>query len=128
MDNDALNSVDQFERAISAALERLRGLAPAAIQDRIGRGDPRRRCRIFRPHDADQDIERGPGVAARQRADFGKRLRHLGTPADHGCKLQFDHLAEGANGATFRSHRFATERQIRPTFKLPLLWQGAKFP
>jgi hypothetical protein len=62
MDNDALNSVDQFERAISAALERLRGLAPAAIQDRIGRGDPRRRCRIFRPHDADQDIERGPGL------------------------------------------------------------------
>ena len=81
MDNDALNSVDQFERAISAALERLRGLAPAAIQDGVGGGDPRCRGCIFASHDSDQDIERGPGVAARQRADFGKRLGHLGAPA-----------------------------------------------
>jgi hypothetical protein len=34
-------------------------------------------------------------VAARKRADFGKRLGHLGTPADHGCKLQFDTSRRG---------------------------------
>jgi hypothetical protein len=41
MDNDALNSVDQLERAVRAALDGLRGLAPAAIQDGVRGHDPR---------------------------------------------------------------------------------------
>jgi len=40
MDNDTLNSVDQFEGAIVAVLQRLHGLAPAAIEDRGGRRRP----------------------------------------------------------------------------------------
>lgn len=86
MDNDALDSVDQFKGAIIAVLDRLRRLAPAAIQDGIGRGDPRRRRRFGIPHDAHQDIERGSGVAARLRTDFSERFSHgliLLIPAAH---------------------------------------------
>ena len=43
MDNDALNFVDQLDRAIIAVLDRLGSLAPAAIQNSVGGGDPRRR-------------------------------------------------------------------------------------
>ena len=39
-------------------------------------GHPRCRGGILRPHDPDQHVERGPGVTARQRADFGKRSDH----------------------------------------------------
>ena len=51
--------------------QRLHGLAPAAIEDRVGGRDARGRRRILASHDADQHIDRRPGVAARQRADFG---------------------------------------------------------
>jgi hypothetical protein len=37
VDNDALDSVDQFKGAVIAILDCLRRLAPATIQDRIGR-------------------------------------------------------------------------------------------
>jgi hypothetical protein len=77
MDNDALDSVDQFESAVIAILDRLCGLAPAAVQNGVGRGYPRcRRC-ILAAHDADKDIERGLGMAACQRADFGEGFGHL---------------------------------------------------
>jgi hypothetical protein len=36
MDNDALDSVDQFQGAAIAVLDGLSGLAPAAVQDGIG--------------------------------------------------------------------------------------------
>src|ERR1700730_7436910 len=39
MDNDALDSVDQLERAVGAVLDGLRRLAPAAIQDGVGGGN-----------------------------------------------------------------------------------------
>jgi hypothetical protein len=72
MDNDALNSLDQFEGAVIAILDRLRRPAPAAIQDGVGGGDFCCGRRVFTPHHADQDIERGSAVASRQRANFGE--------------------------------------------------------
>jgi hypothetical protein len=38
MHNDALDPVNQFERALTAVLQRLRRLAPAAIEDGVGGG------------------------------------------------------------------------------------------
>jgi hypothetical protein len=76
MDNDALDSVDQFESAVIAILDCLCGLAPAAVQNGIGCGNARGGRCILRPHDADKDIERGPGVAARERTDFREGLSH----------------------------------------------------
>jgi hypothetical protein len=49
MDNGTLDSLDQFEGAVIAVLNRLRRLAPAAIQNGVGGGDPggNRRVRVF---------------------------------------------------------------------------------
>ena len=72
----ALYSVNQFKRAIIAVLQRLRGLAPAAIENGVrGRNARRGRC-ILASHDADQDVDRGSGVTSRQRADFGEGFGH----------------------------------------------------
>jgi hypothetical protein len=76
MDNDALDSVDQLEGLI-AILDGLRGLAPAAIQDSVGCRDACRRGGILAAHDSGQDLDRGPRVTSRQRADFGERFWHL---------------------------------------------------
>jgi len=77
MDNDSLDSVDQFESAVIAILDRLCGLAPAAVKNGVGRGYPRcRRC-ILAAHDADKDIERSLGMAACQRVDFCQGFGHL---------------------------------------------------
>ena len=65
MDNDALDSMDELERAVFAAFERLRGLAPAAIENRVGGRDTRRGGRVLAAHHADEDIDRGAGMAAR---------------------------------------------------------------
>jgi hypothetical protein len=62
--------MDYFENSVVAILDLLPRFAPAAIQDGIGRGNPRRGRGILRPHDADKDPERGPGVTARERTDF----------------------------------------------------------
>jgi hypothetical protein len=40
-----LDSVDQLQRAVSAGLDGLGGLAPAAVQDGVRGGDPGRRRR-----------------------------------------------------------------------------------
>lgn len=71
MDNDALDFMDQFEGALAAVLDRLGGLAPAAIQDGIGGGYFCGRRRILAAHDADQDVQRRPCMAPRGRANFG---------------------------------------------------------
>src|SRR5450755_4714753 len=76
MDNDTLDSVDQLERAFVGGLERLRGLAPAAIEDRIGRGETRGMGCVLGAHDADQDVDRRSRVAARQRTEFGDGSGH----------------------------------------------------
>jgi hypothetical protein len=78
MDNDALDTVDEFERAVIAVLQGLRGLSPATIEDGVRRRHARCRSGILAAHDTDQDIERGPGVASRQRTDLVDGLRHLG--------------------------------------------------
>ncbi len=75
MDNDTLDSMDQFKGTVVAVVNGLRRLAPAAIQDGIGGSDPRRRRRFGIAHHGDQDIERALGTASRQRADFGKRFK-----------------------------------------------------
>jgi hypothetical protein len=67
--NDTLDSVDQFQRLIVAVLQGLGGLAPAAIEDRIRRRDPRRGGGVFRAHDADQNIDRRPGMGPRHQTD-----------------------------------------------------------
>src|ERR1700732_4610182 len=48
MDNDALDSMDEFQGGVLARVDRLRGFAPAAIENGVGRGNPRRRGRILR--------------------------------------------------------------------------------
>lgn len=78
MDNDALDSVDQFEGPVIAGLDCLRRLAPAPVQDGVGRGNPCRGRGVFRTHDADKDLERGSSVAARQRTNFGEGFWHSG--------------------------------------------------
>jgi hypothetical protein len=71
VDNDALNLMDQFKGTVVGVLKRLRGLTPAAVENGVGGGDARGRGRILASHDADQHVDRRPGVAASQRADFG---------------------------------------------------------
>ena len=43
MDNDALDFMDQFKGSVVTALECLRGLTPAAVQNGVGGGDARGR-------------------------------------------------------------------------------------
>jgi len=71
-DFDRLDRLDQLERAGIAILERLRGLAPAAIEQGVGRRDARGGSGVLRTHDPDQDTNRCAGVASRQRANFGE--------------------------------------------------------
>jgi hypothetical protein len=69
VDNDAFDSVDDFERTAIGALQWLRGLAPAAVENGVRGRNPRSGCGIFAFHDFDEDSYRGSGVASRQRAD-----------------------------------------------------------
>jgi len=82
MDNDALDSMDQFESVVVAILDWLRRLAPATIQNGVGGGDPCWRWCLGVPHNADKHVQRGPGMAARHRTDFGDGFSHCG---DHAC-------------------------------------------
>src|SRR5215813_10200772 len=76
VDNDALDAVDEFERAIIAVLQGLRGLAPSAVEDRVRGRDARGVGGVLRSYHADQAIDRGPGVAACDRTDFGDGFAH----------------------------------------------------
>src|SRR5262245_29871451 len=82
MNNDALDPMNQFERAVAAVLQRLRSLAPPAIKHGVGgRYAGGWRC-ILAPHDADENADRRSGVAACKRANLDKcpGLSHLGFP------------------------------------------------
>src|ERR1700743_2796727 len=68
--------MDQFQRPFSGPFQRLRRLAPAAIQDRVSSRDTRRSGGILAAHDADQHIDRGTRMAARQRTDFSESSGH----------------------------------------------------
>src|SRR5438874_9817825 len=57
-------------------LMRLRGLAPAAVENSVGRGDARRCGRVLAPHDARKNVDRASGMAPRQRANLRECFRH----------------------------------------------------
>ena len=78
VNNYPLDAVNQFQRSAIAVLQRLRGLAPAAIENGVGGRDARGRRRILAPHDADENADCGSCVAARERASFNKGLGHAG--------------------------------------------------
>src|SRR3954470_3505738 len=72
MHNDALDPMNQLKRAVAAVLQRLRGLAPAAIENGVGGGDAGGGSCILASHDADENADRGSGVAPCQGANFKK--------------------------------------------------------
>lgn len=74
MDNDALNSMDQFYRTVLAMLDRLHRLAPAAIEDGIGSRYARGGSSVIRTHDSYEHVDRSPGVAARYGANLDYRF------------------------------------------------------
>jgi hypothetical protein len=61
---------------------------PQPIQDGIGGGNLCGGGGIRRSHHADQDIERGPGIAARQRSDFSDGLSHFLNRARVGRRME----------------------------------------
>jgi hypothetical protein len=89
MNNDALDPVDQLKRAIAAVLQRLRGLAPAAVENGIGGRDTGGGGGILAPHDADENTDRGSGMATRQGSNLNKGLcfAHLGFSAGRSAML-----------------------------------------
>ena len=89
INNNALDPVDQFERTVAAVLQRLRGLAPAAIENGVGGRHAGGGGRVLASHDADENADRGSGMAACERANFNKRpgFAHLGFPAGRPAML-----------------------------------------
>ena len=81
MNNDALDPMNQFERTVTAVLQRLRSLAPAAIENGVGGRDAGGGSRVFAPHDADENADCGSRVAPCQGTNFNKGLGHSGFPA-----------------------------------------------
>jgi hypothetical protein len=82
MHNDALDPVYEFERPVTTVRQRLRSLAPTAIEDGVGGGYAGGwRC-ILASHDADENADRGSGVAACEGTNLEKCpcLAHLGFP------------------------------------------------
>src|SRR5689334_8358139 len=75
-----LDAMDQFECAVLTGVERLRRLAPAAVEQCVGRGDARRMGRVLGAHHAGQGENRGPCMAACQRSNVGKSLGHALLP------------------------------------------------
>ena len=71
MNDHALDAVDHLERIV-AALQRLHDLAPAAIEDRVRSRHTRGGRCVLAAHDADQHVDRGPGVAPCDGADLGQ--------------------------------------------------------
>src|ERR1700722_7315715 len=76
IDNDALDSVDQFKGAVAAVLDRLGGPAPSAVENGVGSRYFGGRGRILAAHHADQDIQRCARMASGERANFGTGSGH----------------------------------------------------
>ena len=113
MHNDALDPMNQFERPLTTVLQRLRGLAPAAIEDGVGGGYAGGwRC-ILASHDADENADRGSGVAACERANLEKCLcpSHLGFPV--GRSGAFTWLSIDGIGDGFTPRAKGNRRKIR---------------
>ena len=77
MDNDTLDAMNELKRAAIAIVDGLRRLAPATVKNSVGGGNARRRRRLGVAHHRNQHIQRRAGVAARQRANFGKSFGHF---------------------------------------------------
>jgi hypothetical protein len=65
MNDDTLYSMNEFKRTIATILQRLRGLAPTAIENGVGSGNARGGGRILASHDADENTYGGSAVAPR---------------------------------------------------------------
>jgi hypothetical protein len=102
MNNDALYPVNQFERTVAAVLQRLRGFAPAAIENGVGGGDAGGGSCVLASHDADENADCGPGMAACEGANFNKSLGHA----------RF--LASPVQQAGLRQHRREQRRDPAP--------------
>ncbi|KRR23710.1 hypothetical protein CQ13_26905 [Bradyrhizobium retamae] len=89
MNYNTLDPVYEFERAVTAVLQRLCGLAPAAVENGIGGRDASGGSGILASHDADENADRGSGVAPCQRTNFNKSLcfAHLGFSAVRSAML-----------------------------------------
>lgn len=110
MNNDALDAMNEFERAVAAVLQRLRGLAPAAVENGVG---GRHACGggcVLASHDADKNADGSPGMAAGERANFYKSLGHA----------RF--LASPVQQAGLRQHR--RERWRDPSPQRGKQWSG----
>jgi hypothetical protein len=97
MHNNAFDPVNQFEPTFTAALQRLRGLSPAAIENGVGGRDAGGGGRVLAPHDADENTDRGSGMAARERTNFNKSpgFAHLGFPAGRSAMLVWSCIDAG---------------------------------
>jgi hypothetical protein len=107
MNNDTLDPVDELERAATAVLQRLRSLAPTAIEDGVGGGHACGWRSNLASHDADENADRGSGVAACEGANLEKCLcpSHLGFPVGRSGALTWfsidgigDGFTPGAKG------------------------------
>ena len=76
MNNDTLDPMDQLERTVTAVLQRLRGLAPAAVENGVGGRNARGGGCVLASHDADKNADCSPGMAVGERANFNKSLGH----------------------------------------------------
>ena len=76
MNNDTLYPMDQLERTVTAVLQRLCGLAPAAVENGVGGGNAGGGGCVLASHDADENADRGPGMAPCEGANFNKSFRH----------------------------------------------------
>jgi hypothetical protein len=115
MHNDTLDPVDELKRPLTTVLQRLRSLAPAAVEDRVRGGYAGGGRCILAPHDADENADRGSGVATRDRANFEKSpgLSHLGCPVDRPGSLVRCHI--GSIGDRILPRRAERNwRKIRP--------------
>ena len=113
MDNDALDSMDQLQRTVVAVADRLGRLTPTAIQDGIRGGYFRGSSGVFRSHDADQDIERRTGIAARQRTDFCDGLSHFSNHARANRKMEHIRTAPWRRDPS-SGHRAVALSETRP--------------
>ena len=112
--DNALDAVDQLERTFTAALQRLRGPALAAIENGVGGGHAGGGGRVLAPHDADENTDRGPRVAARERTNFNKSpgFAHLGFPAGWSAMLVWSCIDAADQGLAERGAK-SNCRKIR---------------
>ena len=76
MNYNTLDTMNEFERAVAAILQRLCGLASAAVENGVGGRNARGGGCVLASHDADEDADRGPGMAPCDGPNFNNSFRH----------------------------------------------------